>query len=104
MATRRRVVWSAQARAGLEEVLAYIAKDSPEGARSVARAASELASSLASLAERGRVVPELGDDSIREVFTFRYRLVYRVLPAQVVVVAIVHGARDFERWRRESDR
>lgn len=103
MAARRRVAWSESARDSLDEVLSYIAKDSPEGARSVARSALELSASLATLAERGRVVPELGDPSIREIFTFRYRLMYRVAGEQVTVLAFVHGARDFERWRREVE-
>lgn len=101
MAARRRVVWSERARDGLDEVLSYIAKDSPEGVRSVARSAIELASSLATLAERGRIVPELGDPAIREVFAFRYRLMYRVgsLLASTVVAqhAGQRGARQLKR-------
>jgi plasmid stabilization system protein ParE len=58
---------------------------------------------LATLAERGRVVPEFSDPSIREVFAFRYRLLYRVEAGRVTVLAFVHGARDFERWRREVE-
>jgi plasmid stabilization system protein ParE len=103
VAARRRVAWSERARDSLDEVLTYVAKDSPEGARSIARSAIELAASLATLAERGRVVPEFGDPSIREVFAFRYRLMYRVEAEQVTVLAFVHGARNFERWRREVE-
>lgn len=44
-------------------------------------------------------MPELDDPAIREVFVFRYRLLYRVEEAPVVVVAFVHGARDFAAWR-----
>jgi plasmid stabilization system protein ParE len=58
-----------------------------------------VAASLATLSERGRVVPELDDPAIREVFVFRYRLMYRVEEARVVVVAFVHSARDFAAWR-----
>jgi plasmid stabilization system protein ParE len=63
----------------------------------------DLAASLATLSERGRVVPELGDAGIREVFVFRYRLMYRVEQARVVIVAFVHGAQDFAAWRERED-
>jgi len=50
MATRRRpVVWSLSAQRGLEDVLAYIAGSSLDGARLVARRALEAADSFASL-------------------------------------------------------
>jgi len=31
---------------------------------------------LAAFAARGRIVPELNDPTVREVFVFRYRLLY----------------------------
>ena len=62
-----------------------------------------MAASLETLAERGRVVPELADPTIREVFVFRYRLMYRIETERVTILAFVHGARDFARWRREQD-
>ena len=100
MDSRRRVGWSRPAVAALNEALAFIAAESPQGASSVARAALESADSLATLAERGRVVPEIGRPTIREIFVFRYRMIYRVGSDRVTVIAFLHGARDFERWRR----
>jgi len=35
---------------------------------------------------------------------FDYRLLYRVRSDEVVVVAYLHGARDFATWRREQRR
>jgi len=58
------------------------------------------AEGLASLSERGRIVPEIDDPSIREVFVHRYRLLYEVTPTDVTILAILHGARDFARWRK----
>ena len=100
MDTRRRVVWSRPALDALNDALAYIAAESPPGAASVARAALEGAESLSTLAERGRIVPEIGRPAIREIFVFRYRLLYRLGSDRVTVIAFLHGARDFERWRR----
>ncbi|CAN5866705.1 hypothetical protein BH18ACI4_BH18ACI4_06880 [soil metagenome] len=39
----------------------------------------------------GRVVPELADDNIRELFVFSYRIIYRVQDGIVTVAAIAHG-------------
>ena len=72
MAARyREVIWAESAQAALDEVIAYIAKDSPDGARRVLSQALDAAASLSTLSERGRVVPEFNDLSIREVFVFR---------------------------------
>jgi plasmid stabilization system protein ParE len=64
--------------------------------------ALEAAESLATLADRGRMVPEVGDKDVRELFVFKYRLLYRVHDDRVVVVAFLHGARDFTKWRQEQ--
>ena len=99
MASRRRVAWTPEARRTVDEVLEFIARDSLDGARHVLEQVLAAARSLETLAERGRVVPELEDTSVREVFVYRYRLMYRVEDDVVSIVAFVHGARDFERRR-----
>ena len=101
-ARRRRVVWSEQARRQVDETLAYISRDSLQAARSVLQETLSAAASLDTLAERGRVVPEVGAPEIREVFIHSYRLMYEVSESEVVVLAFLHGARDFERWRKGS--
>ena len=61
------------------------------------------AADLGSFPERGRIVPELSDPAIREVFVYRYRLLCRIEPESVVVVGFLHGARDFAAWRQNRD-
>ena len=46
MATRRSVVWTQLARDGLDEVIAYIAEDSPEAAEKVLKIVLDVAESL----------------------------------------------------------
>ena len=101
MAARvREVVWAKSARDALDEVIGYIAQDSGRSAGQVLDEALQMAASLATLAERGRVVPECNDPTVREVFVHRYRLQYQVANAKVLIVAFLHGARDFARWRQ----
>ena len=101
MAARRRAVeWAASARTALDEVTAYIAEDSRDRAIQVLERALDAADSLETLAERGRIVTELGDPAVRELIVYRYRMMYRVLDDRVVIEAFLHGARDFVTWRR----
>jgi len=43
----------------------------------------------------GRVVPEVGDESLREVIHRNYRIVYRVRSDAVEIVTVFHGAHLF---------
>lgn len=99
---RRRVIWTEQAQSALDDILGYIAQESPQAARAILEEALGTADGLATLSERGRIVPELNEPSIREVFVRRYRLLYEVSSEEVRVLAILHGARDFARWRENS--
>ncbi len=101
-ARRRRVVWSQRARDALDEAVAYIAKDAPDVARRLLEGILDAARSLETLSERGRIVPELAEPTFRELLRSPYRLIYRVDAEQVIVVALVHEARDFATWQREQ--
>jgi toxin ParE1/3/4 len=94
----RQVVWTRIARETLQEAVEYIAADSIDAARNVLARALDSAESLGTLGERGRMVPEYGRSDVREVFVGSYRLMYLVERERIVIVAFIHGARDFRRW------
>ncbi|MGE3298658.1 MAG: type II toxin-antitoxin system RelE/ParE family toxin [Porticoccaceae bacterium] len=71
----------------------YIARDSPWYAQAVVARLFDAAGGLTELPFRGRVLPELRNEAIRERFVYSYRLIYRVETARVTVVAVVHGHR-----------
>ena len=100
----RRVVWAESAQRALDEVVGDISNDSFDGAIRVLTRALEKAASLSTLADRGRIVPEVGDPMLRELFVYDYRLLYRVYDDRVVIRAFLHGARDFAKWRGEEGR
>ncbi len=95
MAARRRVIWAPRAQTALDESVEFVAQDSLPGALRVLEQALAAADSLATLSERGRVVPEYDDPQLREIFVFRYRLLYELHPDLVRIVAFLHGAQDF---------
>ena len=39
-----------------------------------------------------RIVPEIGQDSTREVIVQSYRIIYRVITNDVVILTIHHGS------------
>ena len=103
MAHRRRdVIWTLQAQVMLDEAIRYIAEDSLPAAQRMLERALEAAASLATLSERGRIVPELETPAIREVFVGRYRLIYEVKETKIEVLAFLHGARDFAKWQKAN--
>ncbi|EGV19357.1 type II toxin-antitoxin system RelE/ParE family toxin [Thiocapsa marina] len=93
----RRVRWTETARADLELIVDFIAEDSFENAVAVLDRLEERAESLCLAAERGRVLPELKVVDVlqyRELIERPWRIVYRIEPDQVVVLAVLDGRRD----------
>ena len=80
----------------LESIAQYIAEDSAAYAAAVVKTILNTASNFSRFPFSGRVVPELGEESIREWFADSYRVIYRVENEIVTVAAIVHGKRLLE--------
>jgi len=97
VATQRTVIWTPGARIDLDDIVAYIANDSPSSAHAFLEAALDAAESLDTLSERGRVVPELDDPNVRELFVKRYRLLYEIQKNEIHILGFVHGARKLQK-------
>jgi plasmid stabilization system protein ParE len=96
---RRKVVWAASARRDLEATVSWLAERSPQAALASLDLLESRATSLATLADRGRVVPELARLHVREyreLVVPPWRLVYRVAGAKVVVLAALDSRRSLE--------
>lgn len=85
--------WSERALADLKAIHAHIAKDSPRNAAAVARKFLERAQEIPATPRAGRVMPELGDPSIREIPVHSWRLIYQLRDAHVFVLTLVHKRR-----------
>lgn len=88
--------WSPEATEDLEAIAEYIARDSEFYARAVVSEILKTTRSIPEFPLIGRVVPEFGNEIIRERFVYSYRLVYRIQPKRVLVVAVIHGKRLIE--------
>ena len=93
----REVVWTEPGWDDLEAAAAFIERDSEFYAAAFVQEARDAAASVAEFAERGQVVPEFGDESIRELLVKPYRLIYKVTDEHVFIVAFIHGSQRL--WR-----
>jgi toxin ParE1/3/4 len=83
--------------ADVSDIEAFIARDSPHAADAWSLRIRERARRAAALPRAGRVVPEFGRSDLREVFVKNYRIVYRIEPRGITVLAV------FESHRRIGD-
>lgn len=91
-----KVRWSPEAAEDLESIAEYIARDSEYYARAVVTEILSASRSISEFPLIGRIVPELGDEHVRERFIYSYRLVYRVESERILIVAVIHGKRLLE--------
>ena len=89
------VLWAPQAIQDVEAIRAHVARDSTHYADLVVERIVEAVERLKDNPRSGRVVPEFGDESIREVIHGNYRIVYRLRPDLVEIATVFHGARLF---------
>jgi plasmid stabilization system protein ParE len=91
----RRTVWSDQAQADLAAIHAYIARDSERYAQLTVERIIESVDRLLAWPRSGRIVPEIGDENLREVLLAPYRIVYRLQGDVVGIATVVHTSREF---------
>ncbi len=89
------VIWSIPARNDLEQIFDYIAKDSTFYAKKVVKNIAEKSMTIEDFPQKGRVVPEINEPDIREVFIYSYRLMYQITPKNIYILGVIHGKRDF---------
>jgi len=87
-----KVVWTESAVAHLVAIHEHIARTSPVYAQLMVRRIWERAGKLMPFPNAGRVVPEVGTD-VREVLEPPYRVLYRVGPDRLEILAVIHGRR-----------
>jgi plasmid stabilization system protein ParE len=89
-----RVEWSDFAREDLDDLVRYISRDSPFYARRFGEKVVLATRRLREFPESGRIIPEAEDIALREIIVQGYRIMYRLEPDRVLVLAVIHGSRD----------
>nr|VFJ61799.1 MAG: Plasmid stabilization system protein ParE [Candidatus Kentron sp. FM]VFJ62419.1 MAG: Plasmid stabilization system protein ParE [Candidatus Kentron sp. FM]VFK13765.1 MAG: Plasmid stabilization system protein ParE [Candidatus Kentron sp. FM] len=89
--------WSPEAAEDLESIVEYIARDAEFYARAVASKILATSRAIPEQPFMGRVVPEVGNNRIRERFVYSYRLVYEIGNRAITILAVIHGKRLMDR-------
>ena len=88
-----RIIWACRAVEQLEALVAFIAKGSPIEARRFAERVLHRITRLETHPELGGWVIEDETRTYRELLHGNYRIIYRVAPEAIYIVAVRHGAR-----------
>lgn len=89
-----RVEWSSLAGEDLDDLVAYISRDSVFYARRFGQKVVLATRRLKEFPESGRVIPEAEDKALREIIVRGYRVMYRLEADRVLILAVMHGSRD----------
>lgn len=85
------VTWSPAAIEDIEDIAAYIARDSAYYASAVVGKILATTASIPEFPHLGRKVPETNDVTIRERIVYSYRIIYQI--TNNTIVAVIHGRR-----------
>lgn len=88
-----RIIWAPQAIEDIEAIRTFVARDSAHYADLLVERIIEAVDRLEIFPRSGRLVPEIRDESLREVVYENYRIVYRVKSDTIEVLTVFHGAR-----------
>ena len=95
MTPKTAVIWSAEALEDLTGIHDFIARTSPRYAIVVAGRLVQAVRRLTEFPESGRIVPELGDPTVREVIHGSYRIVYELRREHVEILTVFRASRQF---------
>lgn len=85
-----RVVWSPLALDRASEIAVYIAHDNAAAAEKWINTIFAKTERLKTFPESGRIVPEINNNSFRELIYGNYRIIYRIERNQVSILTIRH--------------
>jgi toxin ParE1/3/4 len=78
-----------------EDAVDYIAVGRPKTAVKWLAGLMDVVEHLPRFPRKGRIVPEVGRSTIREVLYGRYRIIYRLDPKQIFIMTVRHQRRRF---------
>ncbi len=87
-----KVHWTRNAIGHLTNIYEYISLNSPTYAKRTVDKITHRSEQIIDQPYSGRKVPEYDAEDIRELIEKPYRIIYRIKPNQIDVVAVIHGA------------
>lgn len=89
----KNIRWSPRAASNFEDICNFIARDSKYYAVLFAKRINIIIKTIPQFPLSGRIVPEYGDENLREKIYENYRIVYRLKEEFIEIVAICHGSK-----------
>lgn len=86
-----KIFWTKEALFRLQEIEEHISRDNPFTAIEFVDKLISIAETLIDKPERGRVVPELSLENIRELLYKNYRIVYLIKKKSIDILTVFEG-------------
>ena len=91
-----KILWTELANFQLKEIHKFISRDSTYYVNIFAVNVKKSVLRLNQFPYSGRIVPEIENENIREIFYMSYRIMYEIRENFVYIMQIIHGAIDFK--------
>ncbi len=83
-----KIVWSPLSYERLENIYEFISDKDTVAAKKLINRIFERVESISKYPERGRKVPEINRNEIREIFESEYRIIYKIEPKKIIILTI----------------
>jgi len=91
------VIWTIKAVEQVEQIGLFIEKDSPFQSRRVVQLIVRETHKLKEHPRIGKMIPEVQEDRYRELRVFSYRIMYKIIDEnRIIIVGVAHGRRLFD--------
>ncbi len=84
------LIWTDQALDDLEDIGDYIAETSEKYAKLTVQRLFEMPDIQKNYPRSGRIVPEKGDENVRELIEGSYRIIYEIKSSDLIHILTVH--------------
>ena len=86
-----KIFWTKEALLRLQDIEEYISRDNPVAAIEFVDKLISVAVTIVDYPEKGRIVPELSIEKIREVLHTNYRIVYLIKKNSIDILTVFEG-------------
>ncbi len=86
-----KIFWTKEALLRLQDTEEYISRDNPVSAIELVDKLISVAETIVDYPEKGRIVPELSIEKIREVLHKNYRIVYLIKKNSIDILTVFEG-------------
>jgi len=88
-----KIIWTDEALLDVEDIAEYIQRNSVFYASSVVTQIIDTTKKLSFFPFSSRIVPEEGNEFVRESFVYSYRIIFEIIDDSVYILAVIHGNR-----------